>query len=63
MYVRVELASVPCELVRHLHPAAPLVLGGLLKGEDQLGFIQVRALHPAPCTLHSPLSTLHCRCV
>jgi len=42
MYVRVELASVPCELVRHLHPAAPLVLGGLLKGEDQLGFIQVR---------------------
>ena len=42
MYIRLELAGVPCELLQHFHPASPILLGGLLKGEDQLGFVQLR---------------------
>jgi ribosome biogenesis protein BMS1 len=42
MYVRLELAGVPCELVQHHQPAFPLLLGGLLKGEDQMGYVQIR---------------------
>ena len=42
MYVRLEVAGVPCELLQHHDPVFPLLLGGLLKGEDQLGYVQIR---------------------
>merc|ERR1719334_2439297 len=41
MYVRIEV-EVPCELMEHHQPAMPLLVGGLNKGEDQLGFLRGR---------------------
>ena len=42
MYVRIEIQDTPCELVEFFDPSTPLIIGGLLKGEDQIGFVQTR---------------------
>ena len=42
MYVRVEVETVPCELITHLDPTYPLVIGGLLHGEENIGYVQTR---------------------
>eukprot|EP00051_Salpingoeca_urceolata_P033969 m.22984 g.22984 ORF g.22984 m.22984 type:complete len:1182 (+) comp7018_c0_seq1:219-3764(+) len=42
LYVRVEVAGVPCEFKEHFDPAYPIIAGGLLPGEDALGFVQLR---------------------
>lgn len=41
-YVRIELRRVPCELVTRFDLRYPLVVGGLLPNETQLGLIQLR---------------------
>merc|ERR1719516_257546 len=42
MYVRMELENVPCEMVEHFTASSPLLIGGLLRGEDQVGFVHIR---------------------
>ena len=41
-YVRMELTSVPAEMVEHFSPSYPLVVGGLLPAEERFGYVQVR---------------------
>jgi len=40
-YVRVVLNDVPYEFIQNFDPAYPLLIGGLLSGEDALGLVQV----------------------
>ena len=42
VYVRLVLDHVPCEFVEGFTPCRPIVVGGLLMNEDQLGLIQAR---------------------
>ena len=42
MYLRVQIKSVPCELVNNFDAASPLILGGLLSGESNIGYAETR---------------------
>lgn len=42
MYVRVEIQTVPCEMITNLDPTYPLIIGGLLHGEENIGYVQTR---------------------
>lgn len=44
MYVRLEVARVPCTLVTNFDPSYPLLVGGLQPGEENIGFVHVSKL-------------------
>ncbi|GIY76831.1 hypothetical protein CDAR_178251 [Caerostris darwini] len=42
LYLRIEIDSMPCEFVKNFEPCYPLIVGALLKGEEQMGYLQAR---------------------
>ena len=42
VYVRVIISSIPCEFIEHFNPKFPVIVGGLLQNEQNLGFVQTR---------------------
>ena len=41
MYVRLEIAALPCEFVTNFDPHYPVILGGLGSSEGNVGYLQV----------------------
>lgn len=40
-YLRLEIHDVPCEMVDHLDPYHPILVGGVGVAEENVGYMQV----------------------
>lgn len=41
MYLRMELHGMPCEMVHYFDPSHPILVGGIGRGEEGVGYMQV----------------------
>lgn len=41
MYVRMEFDNFPCEFITNFNASYPVIVGGLLENESNMGFIRV----------------------
>jgi ribosome biogenesis protein BMS1 len=48
MYVRLEIAALPCEFVTNFDPHYPVILGGLGSSEGNVGYLQVGTTEKEP---------------
>ncbi|ELU07192.1 hypothetical protein CAPTEDRAFT_169059 [Capitella teleta] len=42
LYVRVQVNGMPCEFVEHFDPSYPIIIGGLLHSEQNIGYVNLR---------------------
>ena len=46
-----QVEKVPCEFITNFDPTYPVILGGLLSNEDNIGYIQVSVVKLLPCII------------
>lgn len=44
MYVRLEFTKFPCEFITNFDSSYPVIVGGLLDNESNMGFVRVSRL-------------------